>query len=458
MKVIVCGAGQVGSNIAAYLASEKNDVTVIDTNAELIARLNDTLDVNGIVGFASYPEVLEQAGARDAELIIAATFADEVNMVACQVAHSIFNVPKKIARIRSQSYLNPLWSNLFSREHLPIDVIISPEMEVARAISERLLVPGAFDIIPLADGKAQLVGVVCQNNCPIVNTPLRHLTNLFPDLLIEIVAIVRGDQKIIPDSEAEMRAGDEVYFVTATEHLSRSMAAFGHEELEARRILVVGGGNIGLSIGLALEKNPLAPSVKLVEFDPERAAYVAGKLSKAVVIQGSGLDKDVLQEANVARTETVIAVTNDDETNILSSLQAKRYGCERAITLINNTDYSPLLVSLGIDAVVNPRAITVSTILQYIRRGRMKSVHSIRDGFAEVIEAEALETSPIVHMPIREVDFAEGVIVGAIVRAGQVIIPKPDTVIKPHDHVIIFAAKGEARNVEKMFAVRLEFF
>lgn len=458
MKVVVCGAGQVGANIAAYLASEKNDVTVIDVNPELIARINDTLDVNGIVGFASYPEVLEQAGAGDAELLIAATYADEVNMTACQVAHSLFNVPKKIARVRSQSYLNPMWGNLFSREHLPIDAIISPEVEVAKAISKRLLVPGAFDIIPLANGKAQLVGVVCQDNCPIVNTPLRHLTNLFPELLIEIVAIVRGDEKIIPDGNDEMKAGDEVYFVTATEHLARSMAAFGHEEREARRILIIGGGNIGFSIARAMEASSKATSAKLIEYSHERAEYVAGKLSKTVILQGSGLDKDILQEANVTQTETVIAVTNDDETNILASLQAKRYGCERAITLINNTDYSPLLVSLGIDAVVNPRAITISTILQYIRRGRMKSVHSIRDGFAEVIEAEALETSPVVHIPLREINFPEGVMVGCIVRGEEVIIPKPDSIIKPHDHVIIFAAKGQARNVEKMFAVRLEFF
>lgn len=458
MKVIVCGAGQVGSNIARYLASEDNDVTVIDRSPELIRKISDTLDVQGLVGHASHPDVLEQAGASEADMIIAVTLADEVNMVACQVAHSLFEVPTKIARIRHQSYLEPIWADLFSRDHLPIDVIISPEIEVARAISRRLQVPGAFDMIPLADGKVRVVGVICDTSCPILHTPLRQLTGLFPDLNIEVVAIVRNDRPIIPSGDDQMLPGDEVYFVCDTSHLARAMAAFGHEESAARRIIILGGGNIGLCLAEEIEARHPHVSARIIEMDRARAQHIAQRLTRTMVLHGDGLDPEILDEANVRATETVVAVTNDDEGNILASLLAKRYGCQRAITLINKTTYSPLVTTLGIDAVVSPRSITVSSILQHVRRGRIRSVHSLREGFAEIIEAEALETSSLVNTPLKEIKLPSGVIVGAIVRGEEVIIPRPSTVIKPHDRVIILAAVGQVKKVEKMFAVRLEFF
>ncbi len=458
MKVIVCGAGQVGSNIARYLASEGNNVTVIDQSAELIQKISDTLEVQAMVGFASHPNVLEAAGAADADMIIAVTLADEVNMVACQVAHSLFNVPTKIARVRHQSYLQPIWADLFSREHLPIDVIISPEIEVARAVARRLQVPGAFDMIPLADGRVRVIGVVCGQNCPIINTPLRQLTGLFPDLNIEIVAIVRNDKPIIPSGDDQMLAGDEVYFVCDTNHVTRAMAAFGHEEPEARRVIILGGGNIGLCLAEEIEEKHPGVSARIVEVDRRRAQLVAQRLSRTMVLHGDGLDPDILEEANVRASETVVAVTNSDEGNILASLLAKRYGCQRAITLINKTTFQPLVHPLGIDAVVSPRSITVSSILQHVRRGRIKAVHSLREGFAEVIEAEALETSTLINMPLKDIRMPAGVIVGAIVRGNDVIIPRPSTVIKPNDRVIILAELGQVKKVEKMFAVRLEFF
>lgn len=458
MKVIVCGAGQVGSNIARYLASEGNNVTVIDQSAELIQKISDTLDVQAMVGFASHPNVLEQAGAADADMIIAVTLADEVNMVACQVANSLFNVPTKIARVRHQSYLQPIWADLFSRDHLPIDVIISPEIEVARAVARRLQVPGAFDMIPLADGKVRVVGVVCTESCPIINTPLRQLTGLFPDLNIEVVAIVRNEKPIIPSGDDQMLAGDEVYFVADTNHVGRAMAAFGHEEPEARRVIIIGGGNIGLCLAEEIEEKHAQVSARIIEVDRKRAQHVAQRLSRTMVLHGDGLDPDILEEANVRASETVVAVTNNDEGNILASLLAKRYGCERAITLINKTTYQPLVHPLGIDAVVSPRSITVSSILQHVRRGRIKAVHSLREGFAEVIEAEALETSALVNQPLRDIRLPAGVIVGAIVRGSEVIIPRPSTVVKPNDRVIILAEVGQVKKVEKMFAVRLEFF
>lgn len=457
MKIIVCGAGQVGSNIARYLAQEGNHVTVIDQSAELIQRIHDTLDVQAMVGHAAHPDALEAAGAGEADMVIAVTHIDEVNMISCQVASALFNVPVKIARVRAQSYLNPMWADLFSREHLPIDLIISPEIEVARAITRRVQTPGALDMINLADGKVRAVGVLCAENCPIVHTPLRLLTGLFPDLIIEIVAIIRNDKPIIPDGDDQMLPGDEVYFVCDSRHLQRAMAAFGHEEAEARRIIIVGGGNIGLFLAQELEAKHPHVSARLVEANRTRAQFVAQQLSKTIVLHGDGLEAEILDEAGVGACEAVVAVTNDDEGNVLASLLAKRYGCKRAVTLINKTTYSSLVTPLGIDAVVSPRAITVSKILQYVRRGRIRAVHSLREGFAELIEAEALETSAVVNMPLKDVDLPSGVIVGAIVRGDEVIIPRPATVIKPHDRVIILAAVEHVKKVEKMFAVRLEF-
>jgi len=458
MKVIVCGAGQVGFSIASHLALENNDVIVIDQSPELVRQIGDTLDVQGIVGHAARPDIQEQAGAGDADIIIAVTYADEVNMVACQVAHSLFDVPSKIARVRHQSYRNPIWANLFAREHMPIDVIISPEHEVANAISRRLQVPGSFETIPLADDMVKLLGVRIEETCPIVNTPLRQLTQLFPELNIVVVGIMRDEKPIVPTGVDEMLPGDEVYFVVDSSQLSRAMAAFGHEEQEARRLLILGGGNIGLLLAQTIENDHERVNAKIIENNIERAETVASQLNRTIVLKGDTLDPNIFEEANVSATETVIAVTNDDETNILSSLLAKRYGSKRAITLINKRSYEPLITSLGIDVVVSPRNITVSTILQHIRRGRIHSVHTLREGFGELIEAEAIETSSLVGPPLRDVKLPQGVLLGAIVRDGTVICPRGDTVIEAKDRVVLFAASEAVREVEKIFSVRSEYF
>ena len=458
MKVIICGAGQVGSNIARYLAQEDNEVTVVDQSAELTRKISDTLDVKAINGFASHPNVLAQAGAADADMLIAVTQADEVNIVACQVAHSLFDVTTKIARIRQQGYLEDKWANLYSRDHVPIDVVISPELEVARAVANRLQSPGAFDMISLVDDKVKLTGVRCGEDCPVVNTPLRQLTQLFPDLNIVIVGIVRDNTAIIPTADDHMVPGDEVYFVVDSTHVDRAMATFGHEESEARRMGIFGGGNIGEFLAGEIETNHPSVNLKVVENNKKRAEQVARGLKRSVVLQGSVLDMDILEEANVASAETVVAVTNDDETNIMASLLAKRMGSQRAITLINSATYVPLTPSLGIDVVVSPRNITVSTILQHVRRGRIHSVHTIRDGFGEIIEAEAMETSSLVGMPLKEAELPDNVLVGAVVRDGEVIVPRSDTIVQVHDRVVLFAAAEAVREVEKMFSVRLEYF
>ena len=458
MQVIICGAGQVGSNIARYLSSENADITVIDQSAELVQKISDSLDVQGVVGFASHPDVLERAGAADADMVIAVTYADEVNMVACQICHSLFDVPTKIARVRHQSYLDPMWANLFSRDQLPIDVIISPELEVARAIARRLEIPGAFDVIPLARGQVSMIGVHCTEECPILDTPLRQLTDLFPDLHLVIVGIVRAGGGFVPSPDDELLPGDDVYFVADTAHLNRAMAAFGHEEREARRVVIVGGGNIGLALARLVEESHPHVSMKLIEVSKKRAEHVAQTLERTVVIHGDALDTEILEEVNVGTVETVIAVSNDDEVNILVSLLAKRYGCQRAVTLINKLSYGPLVGTLGIDTVVSPRSITVSSILQHVRRGRIRSVHAFSEGFGELIEAEALETSSLVGVPIRDAKLPAGVIIGALVRDQNVIIPRGDTVVRAGDLVIIFAATEAVKKIEKLFAVKLEFF
>lgn len=459
MKVVICGAGQVGTSIAAYLSEEGSNVTIVDQSPELVAKVNETLDVSGIIGHASHPDILQKAGIEDAEMIIAATYADEVNMMACQVAHSLFNVPTKIARIRDPNYLRPEWSNLFARDHMPIDVVISPELEVAKSITNRLRLPGAYNIIPLVDGLAQLVSVICKPNCPLLRTPLKHLTPLFPELATVVLLIVRGDKTIIPTAEDEMQVGDEVYFVTSAAHVKRAMAAFGYDAPETRRIIIVGGGKIGTRLAQDIAETMPELTVRMIEASPERAQILSETLPPGTtVVQGDGLSKQILEEADIGATETVVAVMNNDESNILVSMLAKKYGCERAITLINNHTFTPLVSSLGVDAVVSPRAITVSTILQHIRRGRIRAAHSLRDGFAEILELEALDTSAIVNTPIREIKRPKDMIFGLIVRNGKILLPKPDSVIKPDDRVIILAAHDQVKKVEQMFAVRPEYF
>lgn len=458
MKIVICGSGQVGFNIARHLSLENNDVTVIDTSPDLVRRVNDNLDAQAILGHASRPDVLERAGIADSDMIIAVTHYDEVNMVACQVAHSLFSVPLKIARIREQSYLDPAWSNLFSREHMPIDVIISPEVEVAAAIVRLLKVPGSLETIPLAGDRVRLLGVRCEANCPLIHTPLKQLTQLFPDLSIVIVGLIRGDQPVQLCDEDELTVGDDVYFCVETGHVARAMAAFGHEEPEARRLLICGGGNVALLLAQNLEQTQTGISAKIIEVNAERAALVASQLSGTVVLQGDVLDPELLYEAGVATADSVVAVTDDDETNILAALLAKRHGAKRSMVLLNKNTFEPLVSTLGIDVVVSPRSITASTILQHVRRGRIHAVHALRDGFGELIEAEAMETSSLVGTPLRDIQLPAGVMIGAVVRGTQVINPRGSTVIQRNDRVVLFAAAEAIRKVEKLFSVRLEYF
>jgi trk system potassium uptake protein TrkA len=458
MRVLICGAGQVGYGIAERLAAEDNDVSVIDTSPQLVQAIRDTLDVRGFVGHGAHPDVLAQAGAEQADMIVAVTLFDEVNMIACQVAHSLFNVPTKIARIRAQSYLQPHWNDLFSSNHLPIDVIISPEVEVGEMVLRRLALPGAFDTVRFANDEVVVVGIVCGENCPVVDTPLSQLTELFPDLRAVVVGIVRDGRMFVPRSSDAMIVGDHVYVVCHREQVQRTLGIFGHEEQEAHRVVIAGGGNIGLYVANALETRNASAKIKIIESDRERAVAIADRLKRTVVLHGNALDQEILIEADIQDADTLIALTNDDEVNIIACVMAKRLGSRSSMALINNRSYPAFTDTLGIDATVNPRSVTTSRVLQYVRRGRIRGVHTIENGLAEVIEAEALETSPLVGKPLRELKLPDGIRIGAVYRDRKVIVPDGATQIAAKDRVIIFATAERVRQVEQMFRVSLEFF
>ncbi|MBY0500702.1 MAG: Trk system potassium transporter TrkA [Alphaproteobacteria bacterium] len=458
MRVVICGAGQVGFSIARYLSTHDNDVTIIDHSEELINHISGTLDVRGIVGFASHPDLLARAGLADADMIIAVTFADEVNMVACQIAHSLFNVPLKIARLRSKSYLAPEWSALYKPDQMPIDLIISPELEVAQTIGRGLEVPGAFEVIPFAEQTIQLVGIRCLAKAPILHTPLRLIEGLFPDLDLRVLFIVRGDTGFIPSGSDELLEGDEVYLLISQEKLMDAVEAFGFREQKSQRLLILGGGNVGFCLAQEVEMQHPSISLMLVESDKDRASFVANQLNHAVVLRGDALDREILREANAKIADKVVAVTSDDKVNILASLLAKRMGAHQTMALVNSSSYSSLVTSLGIDSVISPKALTVSSILQYVRRGRIRTVHSLRDSFGEVIEAEAVGTSSVLGMTVAEINMPHSLLIGVIIRDGQILPPKDDTTIKVHDRVILIVTSPAVKRFEKLFSIRLEYF
>ncbi|MDF1599972.1 Trk system potassium transporter TrkA [Mesorhizobium sp. YIM 152430] len=458
MRVIICGAGQVGYGIAERLSAEHNDVSVIDTSAELIQSVRDNLDARGFVGHGSHPDMLAAAGAEEADMIIAVTLYDEVNMTACQVAHSLFNVPTKIARIRAQSYLQPHYMDLFSREHLPIDVIISPELEVGEMVLRRIALPGATDVVRFADNKIAMVAIECMEDCPVINTPLSQLTDLFPDLPSTVVGVSREGRLFIPHSADQLVAGDLAYVVTTKDQVRRTLSLFGHDEQEATRIVIAGGGNIGLYVARTIELRQSRTKVKIIEASRRRAVAIADELRRTVVLNGSALDQKLLQEADIAEADLMVAVTNDDQVNILSSVLAKQLGCKSNLVLINNPTYHDFTDMLGIDAHVNPRTVTISRVLQHVRRGRIRAVHSVQRGAAEIIEAEALETSPLVGPELRELELPDGMRLGAIYRNGEVLKPSGTMRIKPKDRIVMFAMAKAVKQVEQLFRVSLEFF
>ncbi|MEO1718824.1 MAG: Trk system potassium transporter TrkA [Pseudomonadota bacterium] len=458
MKVIVCGAGQVGLGIAERLAAEGNSVSIIDSQALLVERANEVLEVRAIEGNGAHPEVLERAGAGDADMLIAVTLYDEVNMVACQVANQLFNTPTRIARIRSQKYLEGQWNKLFGDHGFAIDYIISPEVEVGNAVLRRLELPGAFETFSFADGRMTAMGISCGPDCPVVDTQLSQLADLFPDLPAAIVAIVRDGELHVARHDDKLLTGDDIYIVVPTESVARTLRIFGHDETEARRIIIAGGGNIGVYVARALERSDRNVRVKLIEANRERAVATAETLLKTSVLHGSSLSEDLLREADVQAAETLVALTNDDQVNILTSVLAKQLGCQRSLCLWNSPGYANMIRSFGIEAQVNPRAITTSRILQFVRRGRIRGVHAVHNGRGELLEGEALETSPLVGGPISKLKISSGIRVGGIWRDGKAIPVRGGTELKPKDRVIIFARTEDVREVEAMFRVAPDYF
>lgn len=458
MKVIICGAGQVGWQIARHLSGENNDVTVVDSNPELVRRATDTLDVQGIAGFASYPEVLDRAGARDADMVIAATYSDEVNMVTCQVAHSVFAVPRKIARLRSRSYLNVVYSDLYRRDHMPIDVVISPELEVAEAALKRFSAPQAFDTEMFFGDKVQMLGIRLDEDCPVVNTPLRQLTDLFSTLRAVVVGVRRGGSLFAPEAGDQLFVGDEIYVFTFAEDVARTMEIFGKTQRQQDRAIIIGGGNVGLMVAQRLEKQSRRVRTKIIERNRKTAEKAAEALERTIVLNGDGLDSALLAEAGVERADAVLAVTDDDKTNMLASVRAKSSGCPLAIALINDPTLAPLMQPLDIDAFINPRATTVSSILRHIRHGRVKSVYSVGDAEAEIIEAEVLSTSPIAGQLLRDIDFPEGVLIGAILKGDEVHKPRGGIRIEEGDVIALFSLAADVPEVERLLQVSIDFF
>ncbi len=458
MKVIICGAGQVGWQIARHLSGERNDVTVVDSDPDLVRRATDTLDVQGVAGFASYPDVLDRAGARDADMVIAATYSDEVNMVTCQVAHSVFGVSRKIARLRSQAYLTAIYSDLYRRDHMPIDVVISPEREVAAAALQRLSAPAAFDTEMFIDDKAQLLGIVLDAHCPVLNTPLRQLTDLFSTLRVVVVGVRREGTLFAPEAGDQLFEGDDVYIFSHVDDVPRTMEVFGKTMRKQERVVLVGGGNVGLAVARALEKRPDRVRAKVIERNRRCAELAAEALERTIVLHGDGLDVALLTEAGVSRADAMLAVTDDDKTNMLAAVRAKSEGCPYAIALINDPTLVPMMGALGIDAYINPRATTVSSILRHIRHGRVRAVYSIGDADAEVIEAEVLSTSPLAGKLINEIDFPEGVLIGAIRKGKEVLRPIGRTRIDEGDVIAIFALTKDIPEVERLMQVSIDFF
>jgi trk system potassium uptake protein TrkA len=457
MRVIICGAGRVGKGIAARLASEGNTVTVVDLSQELIRQITTEYDVRGIVGHGAYPDMLARAGAESAEMIIAVTYSDEVNMMACQIAHSLFSVPTKVARVRAQNYLASEWNDLFSTDNMPIDVIISPEVEIGRSILRRINTPGAFDVVPFADGRVQLIGIRITEDTPIISTPLHQITDLFPDLHAIVVGIKRDGGIFAPTGEDTLNPGDEAYVITLAEHAPRLLEIIGNTKQKARQIVIIGGGNIGAYVAEQLEK-VAGVRVRVIERDKARAEKAAESLRKTVILNGDAMDASIQEEAGVATAELVLCLTDDDKTNLLSAVLAKKTGAERTVVLVNEESMQGVRTELGVDLIVDPRATTVSSILRHVRRGRILDVFSIEEGEAEVMEGEVLETSPLAGKTIGSVEIGEGITIGAVIHDGRVIYPNGDQIVKPGDKLVLLAERGALKSVEQLFRVSMDYF
>ena len=460
MNIIICGAGRVGFTIAKQLSEQGHSITVIDQSSEDIQKIDEALDVKAIVGKATYPSILEKANATEADMIIAVTRNDEINMVICQIAFSIFNIPKKIARIRSQDYLNPKFTRVYNKENLPIDVIISPEIEIAKSIQRKLEAPGTLDSVPFADNKIRLLEILINDNCNLINIQLNELTKKHPNLDANIIGIIRDDRFLIPKKNDDIKKNDKIYVIINSSQMADTLEAFGHNEKISKKILIVGGGNIGFNLAKNLEETLDSARVKIVEKDKDRAEFLANELNNTIVINGNGLDEEVLMEANLEEAETVLALTNDDEDNLMVSVLVEKFAQDektiddkRTMALINKPNYSLLQNSLKIDDLIDPRMNTVSSILKHIHKGTIETAYTIMNGEYEVIEAEIIETSELINKELKNSNLPEEIRIGAILREDKVIIPRSNFVFQKEDRVVFLAKKDSISVVENIFRI-----
>jgi len=457
VKIVVLGAGQVGSTVAHSLSTEENDITIVDTDPRRLKELQDRLDIRGVLGYASHPKVLVRAGIEDADLMIALTNSDEVNMTACQVAYSLFNTPTRIARIRASEYLE--WPVLFKREHCPVDVLISPETLIVQYISRLIEYPGALQVLDFADGRAQLVATQAYAGGPLVGKRLHTLAEHLPaEVDARVAAIYRQDKTIIPDGGTVIEENDTVFFLAARKHIRTVMKELRPMDRPVNRIVLAGGGNIGSNLARTLERQH---HVKIIERNPDVAEMIAQDLEKAIVLVGDCADEDLLREEAIETADVYCVLTNDDEANILSSMLAKKMGARKVIALINRPSYVDLVESGSIDIAVSPQQVTIGALLTHIRRGNMVRVHSLRRGAAEAIEAIAIgdrRSSRVVGRKVEEIDLPAGTTIPAIVRGEDVIIAHHDTVIEAGDHVLLFVPdKRQIAMIERLFQVSATF-
>jgi len=460
MNIIICGAGRVGFTIAKLLSEQGHSITVIDQSSEDIQKIDDTLDVKAIVGKATYPSILEKAKASEADMIIAVTRIDEINMLICQIAFSIFNVQKKIARIRSLDYLNPKFTKVYNKENLPIDVIISPEIEIAKSLQRKLEAPGALDNVPFADNKIRLLQILINKTCPLINIKLNELTKKFPQLDANIMGVIRKEKFIILKKNDVMRLDDKAYLLINASQMSDTLHAFGHNEKVSNKILIIGGGNIGFNLAKNLEESQESIRIKIIEKNKERAEFIANELNNTIIINGNGLDEDVLLEANLDEIETVLALTNDDEDNLMVSVLVEKFtkdkdvlNNKRTMALINKPNYALLQSSLKIDDLIDPRMNTVSSILKHVHKGTIETAYSILDGEYEIIEAEIIETSELINKELKNSNLPDEIRIGAILRDKDVIIPRSNFIFKKDDIVVFLAKKDFLQVVENMFRI-----
>ena len=457
MQIIILGANQVGSTLAETLANEANDITVVDTDAEKLRELKDHIDIGTITGEASHPDVLERAGGEDADMIIAVTESDEINMVACRVAYSLFQTPKKICRIRSSSYL--VSDKLFGKNGIAVDVVISPELIVSSYISSLIDLPGSLQVLDFADGKVQLVAVKAYYGGPLVGQEIRFLRQHMPSVETRVAAIFRKDRPITPEGSTVIEADDEVFFVAAKNNIRACMGELRRLDRPYKRIIIAGGGNIGLRLAENIEQRY---QVKIIERDLKRCAFLSEYLDKAIVLNGESSHQELLLDENIEDTDVFIALTDDDEANIMSSLLAKRLGAKKVMATINNPAYVDLVQGGEIDIAISPQQATIGSLLTHVRRGDVVKVHSLRRGAAEAMEAIAhgdKASSKVVGRAIEDIDLPEGTTIGAIVRNGEVLIAHDDTVVESDDHVILFLVdRKKIREVERLFQVGFSFF